>query len=241
MKNYSFFIVAVCLLIVCSGCSTQKEQKNMEITGQAQGTVDFTGQIPKIDISDIFAYKGQMIDYTTGLNYLLGDAYYEMQVDASGVRQDKPGSYDVEYTFQYGDNTYTDKIQVTIVEEQKGQIEEPQAGANTQNIQGDEESGTGETNIENNDTTSTKETERELITNPEDAVWEEEELRNAKIELLSGKVVTLVCTTERYIVSTETEREVVNRQGRKYEISKLVVEFSNGDKQVLETIEKKID
>ena len=34
---------------------------------------------------------------------------------------------------------------------------------------------------------------------------------------------------------------MIKRLNRKYEVSKLVVEFSNGTKQVLETIEKKID
>lgn len=241
MRKYVLCTLCILLVLLVAACGKHTEEQP-NVTGQAEGTVDFTGETPKIDIGNVFAYIGQEIDYTTGLEYLLGDAYFEVQVNAADVRGDKPGTYDVDYTFQYGNETYSDTIQVTILEDKQGNSQ----GELEQDIKeevDEQDSEKTEESTKSTDTPNEKESETkgELVTKPEDNIWEEEDLRNARIELLSGKVVTIVCTTERYIVSTKTETNMIKRQNRKYEVSKLVVEFSNGTKQVLETIEKKID
>lgn len=262
MKKYVIYSLCV-LLIMLVACGRKNDGEQPNVTGQVEGRVDFTTETPKVEIGNVFAYIGEDIDYTNGLELLLGDAYFEVQVNAADVRLDKPGTYDVEYTFQYGNETYLETIQVTILEkEQQNSSEEleqkTEAGTKPEEVTlfteediGEIEINTEETNTETGSgteetTTGMKtdmemQTTGELVTRPEDNIWEEADLRNARIELLSGKVVTLVCTTERYIVSTKTETTIIKRQAYQYEVSKLIVSFSDGTRQVLETIEKKID
>ncbi len=60
------------------------------------------------------------------------------------------------------------------------------------------------------------------------------------IELLSGSTVRVKTTSARYIVSTRTDVSIVTKKGYTYEVSKLIVTFSTGTEQVLETVEKRI-
>lgn len=84
-------------------------------------------------------------------------------------------------------------------------------------------------------------TEKVLITGKNQATIKNSNLDNAVIELLSGDVVTISCTTKKYIVATRTDESVVEKNGQNYAVSKLVVVFNTGAERTLETIEKKID
>lgn len=68
-----------------------------------------------------------------------------------------------------------------------------------------------------------------------------ENIDNADIVLSTGSVVTVKCTTNRYITSTITNSYEVDRNDGKYCISELIVKFNTGEERVLETIQKKID
>ena len=63
---------------------------------------------------------------------------------------------------------------------------------------------------------------------------------NAKIELLSGKTVSIPITNVKYIVSTRTDKSKVIKKNVEYEMLKLVITFSTGQEQVLETVERRI-
>ena len=61
------------------------------------------------------------------------------------------------------------------------------------------------------------------------------------IELLSGSVVKIKCTSSKYIVSTHTELSTAEKNGVNYNVYKLVVTYNTGAQQVLETYEEKIN
>ena len=99
-------------------------------------------------------------------------------------------------------------------------------------------SNSSNTQKPNNEETTT---ERVLITGSNKATIKNKNLENAVIELLSGDVVTISCSTKKYIVATRTDESVVIKNGHNYSVSKLVVVFNTGEERTLETIEKKID
>lgn len=254
-------MTAVCLM---TGCGKEKKISYGEEPGVATGTVDFTGDKAEINIENIISPIGADIDYTSMLDLLKGEEDYSVQVNASAVKNDKPGTYNVEYKFTYGDDTYTDNIKVTITDDEsvttgvgnQDQILSNETGA-TSEINGGNTGNTGESQGGDGQNNSTGQngggseetggqkepetTKRELITDPDNQVWQDSDIPNAVIELLSGDVVTISCSTSKYIVATRTDVSEIERNGHHYSVSKLVIIFNTGAEQVLETIEKKID
>ena len=82
---------------------------------------------------------------------------------------------------------------------------------------------------------------KELITEKGGVTYKNVSIGNSSIELLSGNVVTIKCSTNNYIVETKTVESEVTKSGHKYKVTKLVVVFSTGKEQTVETIEKRID
>lgn len=109
--------------------------------------------------------------------------------------------------------------------------------------QGGSDAGqTAPANPDNNTGSATQATtEKVLIPGKNPATIKNAKLDNAVIELLSGDVVTISCTTKKYIVATRTDESIVKKNGHNYSVSKLVVVFNTGAERTIETIEKKID
>lgn len=119
-------------------------------------------------------------------------------------------------------------------------------GGNTSN-NGNASNNNGNSNSENNSNSEsnggsqTKPTApKELITDGS-KTYRVSKIPNATIELLSGDVVTISCSTNKYIVSTRTDESTVQKNGHNYKVTKLIVLFNTGVEQTLETVEKKID
>lgn len=111
---------------------------------------------------------------------------------------------------------------------------------NTSNNNGNSNSGNN-SNSESNGGSQTKPTApKELITDGS-KTYRVSKIPNATIELLSGDVVTISCSTNKYIVSTRTDESTVQKNGHNYKVTKLIVLFNTGVEQTLETVEKKID
>lgn len=250
-------VMAVCMLY---GCGKEKKISYGKEPGVATGTVDFSKDKPEINIDNIISPIGADIDYTSMLDLSKGEEDYSVQVNASGVKYDKPGTYNVEYKFKYGDDTYTDNVKVTITDDEdvsigavnQDQIISSDPGVpneiNPDNSGGSQPGGAeqnpGSQPEQNpggqpgqNDQPEQGTTRRELITDPANQLWQDSDIPNAVIELLSGDVVTISCSTSKYIVATRTEKSDIKRNGRLYEVKKLVVEFNTGATQVLETVE----
>lgn len=110
----------------------------------------------------------------------------------------------------------------------------------TSNNNGNSNSGNN-SNSESNGGSQTKPTApKELITDGS-KTYRVSKIPNATIELLSGDVVTISCSTNKYIVSTRTDESTVQKNGHNYKVTKLIVLFNTGAEQTLETVEKKID
>ena len=111
---------------------------------------------------------------------------------------------------------------------------------NASNNNGNSNSGNN-SNSESNGGSQTKPTApKELITDGS-KTYRVSKIPNATIELLSGDVVTISCSTNKYIVSTRTDESTVQKNGHNYKVTKLIVLFNTGAEQTLETVEKKID
>lgn len=250
-------VMAVCMLY---GCGKEKKISYGKEPGVATGTLDFSKDKPEINIDNIISPIGADIDYTSMLDLSKGEEDYSVQVNASGVKYDKPGTYNVEYKFKYGDDTYTDNVKVTITDDEDVSIgavnqdqiisSDPgvpneinpgnsggsQPGGAEQNPGSQPEQNPGDQPGQNGQPEQGT-TRRELITDPDNQLWQDSDIPNAVIELLSGDVVTISCSTSKYIVATRTEKNDIKRNGRLYEVKKLVVEFNTGATQVLETVE----
>ena len=313
--------ILVCLLVlmlVIVSCG--KKEKKLQygpVYGVATGTADFTVEPPDIQLDNIMAPVGAEIDYTSKLVIKKGDDVFSVTVNASQVRTQEPGTYQVEYKFQYGTGVYTEFIKVTITDDENVTISDGESqmmwekghefvvnnvttgesnnggnstgdnigndvttgnntgntagngtntgnnngadtgnntganvgnnnGANTGNNTGNNNgNGTGQGNVNPGETTPGGESQptskKELITEAGQGVWKDSDIPNAVIELLSGDVVTIRCSTSRYIVATRTDTTTVERDGARYQVSRLVIIFNNGTEQTLETIEKRID
>lgn len=89
-------------------------------------------------------------------------------------------------------------------------------------------------------TKATQTTKPPLVTSAGSQNTVVSKIGNAKIELLSGKTVSIPITNVKYIVSTRTDKSKVIKKNVEYEMLKLVITFSTGQEQVLETVERRI-
>lgn len=267
-KRNLIFIISTLLFLLCfTGCGKKKKISYGDMPGVASGTIDLSGEDAKINIDNIISPLGRDIDYTSGIDMLGADGDYSVEVNASNVKYDKPGTYTVGYKVKSGNETYTSNVKVTISDDESLTVQKPsqnvissQTGENV-NITGGNsgisqengnagEPGNNQTNepgppdnsgAPNEPGNQPEEPSKELITDSNSPTYKNKSIQNAVIELLSGDVVTIGCSTNNYIIATRTDESVVEKKGQRYQVSKLVIVFNTGDERTLETIEKKID
>lgn len=284
-----------------TACGKKKKISYGDTKGVVTGSVDINDNGVKFNLDNVIAPAGSDIDYTSGIKTSGETDDYSLEVNATNVRNDKPGTYTANYTVKSGGSTYTDSIKVTISDNgKKTQEAENQGISGSENGQsgnsdtnagdinsgsnsgnnggnasdnngsavnngggnnsGSNGAGSGNTsnngNASNNNGSSnsgnnsnsgsnggsqTKPTgPKELITDGS-KTYGVSKIPNATIELLSGDVVTISCSTNKYIVSTRTDESTVQKNGHNYKVTKLIVLFNTGAEQTLETVEKKID
>ncbi len=276
-----------------TACGKKKKISYGDTKGVVTGSLDINDNGVKFNLDNVIAPAGSDIDYTSGIKTSGETDDYSLEVNATNVRNDKPGTYTANYTVKSGGSTYTDSIKVTISDNgKKTQEDENQGISGSENDQSDNSdvnagdinsgnnggsasdnngnavnngggnNGAGGGNTSNNGNASnnngnsnsgnnsnsgsnggsqTKPTApRELITDGSKN-YGVSKIPNATIELLSGDVVTISCSTNKYIVSTRTDESTVQKNGHNYKVTKLIVLFNTGAEQTLETIEKKID
>ena len=284
-----------------TACGKKKKISYGDTKGVVTGSVDINDNGVKFNLDNVIAPAGSDIDYTSGIKTSGETDDYSLEVNATNVRNDKPGTYTANYTVKSGGSTYTDSIKVTIsdngkkTQEAENQgisgLENGQSGNSDTNAgdinsgsnsgnnggnasdnngsavnngggnnSGSNGAGSGNTsnngNASNNNGSSnsgnnsnsgsnggsqTKPTgPKELITDGS-KTYGVSKIPNATIELLSGDVVTISCSTNKYIVSTRTDESTVQKNGHNYKVTKLIVLFNTGAEQTLETVEKKID
>ena len=280
-----------------TACGKKKKISYGDTKGVVTGSVDINDNGVKFNLDNVIAPAGSDIDYTSGIKTSGETDDYSLEVNATNVRNDKPGTYTANYTVKSGGSTYTDSIKVTISDNGKktqeaenqgisglengqsgnsdtnaGDINSGNNGGNVSdnngsavnngggNNSGSNGAGSGNTsnngNASNNNGSSnsgnnsnsgsnggsqTKPTgPKELITDGS-KTYGVSKIPNATIELLSGDVVTISCSTNKYIISTRTDESTVQKNGHNYKVTKLIVLFNTGAEQTLETVEKKID
>lgn len=284
-----------------TACGKKKKISYGDTKGVVTGSVDINDNGVKFNLDNVIAPAGSDIDYTSGIKTSGETDDYSLEVNATNVRNDKPGTYTANYTVKSGGSTYTDSIKVTISDNgKKTQEAENQGISGSENGQsgnsdtnagdinsgsnsgnnggnasdnngsavnngggnnsGSNGAGSGNTsnngNASNNNGSSnsgnnsnsgsnggsqTKPTgPKELITDGS-KTYGVSKIPNATIELLSGDVVTISCSTNKYIISTRTDESTVQKNGHNYKVTKLIVLFNTGAEQTLETVEKKID
>lgn len=96
-------------------------------------------------------------------------------------------------------------------------------------------------NSNNNNNSSSNNTPIEIITSAQKATKKPTTVGYTNIELLSGKYVKLKCTSDKYIVSTRTDVSDIEKNGKTYQVSKLIITYNTGAEQVLETVEKVVN
>lgn len=92
-----------------------------------------------------------------------------------------------------------------------------------------------------NSTEQTTTARRQIVTSSGQVNTKTYSLGYMNIELLSGSVVKIKCTSSKYIVSTRTDVSATEKNGVNYKVYKLVVTYNTGAEQVLETYEEKIN
>lgn len=228
MKLKSFIMAMVLIIpgVIFTGCGDDIEYGSIE--GKATGTIDFSEEVPMVEIENVVSEVGEEIDYIGEIELVGSEdlSNYQISVNTTDVKTDEPGTYTATYTITYDDETYTKQVTVTV----KG------------------ESTTGQTTARQTTTVQATTvqaatqpaTTQQITTSQTATTTQSQGIPVAKIELLSGEVVSITCTNAKYIVSTRTDVSEVTRDGVKYSVEKLIITYNTGIEQVLETIESKI-
>lgn len=218
MKKILLIAVCVTLVFTLGACKDKEKNNYGDTKGKASGVVEMTDSGLKVDIKDILAEVGDNVDYTSDIVFknVSDDAYVQVYADTSAVDMTEPGTYDVEYTINYDDLTVNRTAHVTVEDSSSG----------------DDSSGSSTSSSKKTSSSASSQTDEELSTEVE-----EKDIGSANIELLSGNVATVKQTNLRFIEETYTENTNVERGGKSYLVSKLIVKFNTGELQVLETIE----
>ncbi len=223
MKKILVFALCLTLLLAVSACGKKdKENYNFgDIKGKATGTVEMTESGLYVEIDDILADVGDEVDFTSGIKFkgVSDDAYVQIYADTSEVDIWEPGVYEVDYSISY------DELTVNRIAHVK--VEEPSTSG------GSSKSSTSKGGNNSSSNNQGYEDETTGIV--------EKDIDSAKIDLLSGGVATVKQTNLRFIEETYTENSNIERNGRNYLVSKLIVKFNTGELQVLETIEHPVD
>lgn len=203
-------------IISISGCGDDIKYGNVDST--ATGSIDFSQDVPEVEIDNIISGVGEEIDYTSQIEVNgeedLSD--FQISVNTTDVNTEVPGTYNATYTITYDSKTYTKQIKVTV--------------------EGDSEVTTATTAQTTTEQPSQGTQETESVT----TVQSDGNI-TVKVELLSGETVNIKCTPDRFVISTRTDYSTMTRDGVDYNVEKLIVTYNTGAEQVLETIEKKIN
>lgn len=265
-KGLILAAVSVMAIMAFCSCGKKKKLNYGDTKGVVSGNITLNENGADFKLDNVIAPAGTDIDYTSAIVTSGEGDDYSVEVNASNVKYDKPGTYTAQYKVKSGNNTYTDSIKVTITDnknssgdvsnsdgsnanagdnsENSGNNDNPvNQGGNSNPPSGENNnSGNGGGNANQGQNPPTETTGKKvLITNGETVTYEKKDIPNAVIELLSGDVVTISCSTSKYIVSTRTEETQAQRNGHNYKVTKLIVTFNTGKEQTLETIEKRID
>ncbi len=124
MKKIVLGILICVMMSVIYGCSCSKEEATIEYGEKeavAEGTVDLSGDNPKISISNIKAKKGADIDYLSNVVIEDEDKFDDLEiwVDESAVDIYEAGDYKAKYTFKYDGKSIEYSITVTILDEEE--------------------------------------------------------------------------------------------------------------------------
>ena len=269
-KGLILAVIGVMTIVTFVGCGKKKKLHYGDTEGVVSGNITFNDDKAEFKLDNVIAPAGTDIDYTSAIVTSGESDDYSMEVNASNVKYDKPGTYTAHYTVKSGNNTYTDSIKVTITDNNSSSDDLNNSGDSNNTGGSDNQGGSGNSNNNSNPVNQggdgnnppagtgntgngngsgnegqnnpTQETSKKvLITNGESITYENKNIPNAVIELLSGDVVTISCSTNKYIVSTRTEETQTQKNGNNYKVTKLIVTFNTGREQTLETIEKRID
>lgn len=269
-KGLILAVIGVMAVVTFVGCGKKKKLNYGDTEGVVSGNITFNDDKAEFKLDNVIAPAGTDIDYTSAIVTSGESDDYSMEVNASNVKYDKPGTYTAHYTVKSGNNTYTDSIKVTITDNNSSSDDLNNSGDSNNTGGSDNQGGSGNSNNNSNPVNQggdgnnppagtgntgngngsgnegqnnpTQETSKKvLITNGESITYENKNIPNAVIELLSGDVVTISCSTNKYIVSTRTEETQTQKNGHNYKVTKLIVTFNTGREQTLETIEKRID
>lgn len=280
-KGLILAAVSVMAIMAFCSCGKKKKLNYGDTKGVVSGNITLNENGADFKLDNVIAPAGTDIDYTSAIVTSGEGDDYSVEVNASNVKYDKPGTYTAQYKVKSGNNTYTDSIKVTITDNKNssGDISNADVSNNNANVGdnfggsdnsgnnsggsgnsgnndnpvnqggnsnppsgGNNNSGNGGGNANQGQNPPTETTGKKvLITNGETVTYEKKDIPNAVIELLSGDVVTISCSTSKYIVSTRTEETQAQRNGHNYKVTKLIVTFNTGKEQTLETIEKRID
>ncbi len=271
MKKFTRILICVmaaaCLITACG----KKPASNTHTGSVKPGSNGSTNKEPqttsnlKVHISDIVSYAGDEIDYIGAIQSAENMEVKRsmIYVDSSAVDTNTPGTYLAEYSFDYLGSTVTSTIKVTILanpnatttsaEEETSTEPTTESSENTSNESTEEPSeATQEPSIPdsehadpNRQTSNAEEytpsdPEGPPSTEPVEATVEQM-LPDANITLSNGKVVTVKCTSNRYIVETFTDETYFEEDGFTFLTSELKVLFNTGDIQVIETVVTRVE
>ncbi len=221
----------------------------------------------KVHISDIVSYAGDEIDYIGAIQSAENMEIKRsmIYVDSSAVDTNTPGTYLAEYSFDYLGSTVTSSIKVTIIANPNATTTAANEEPTTEPQEESSESVSNESTEESSAEESTQEpsSSDSQITDPGEQASSSEEntqpeidaplstepveatveqpLPDANITLSNGKVVTVKCTSNRYIVETFTDETYFEEDGFTFLTSELKVLFNNGDIQVIETVVTRVE
>ncbi len=261
MKKYTQVFVciaaALCLTTACGKDKPASNNTGKPASASPTKEQQTTSNI-KVKINDITAFAGEEIDYIGAIesaeNMEINRSM--IYVDSSGVDSNTPGTYLAFYTFDYLGTTVTNSIKVTILANPNAASEaaaEETTVYDTETTSENQETDTEETSdqetaasepgVSSNTEISSglppentqPASEAPLSTEPVSAAVEHE-LPDANITLSNGKVVTVKCTSSRYITETYTDESYFEEDGYTFLTSELKVLFNTGEIQVIETV-----
>lgn len=262
MKKYiRVFVCFTAALCLTTACAKDRPASNNtgKSTSVTEGKEPQTTSNIKVKINDITAYAGEEIDYIGAIesaeNMEINRSM--IYVDSSAVDSNTPGTYLAVYTFDYLGTTVTNSIKVTILAnpaasttaaadpaETTADQQKPPAETTESAPTQSEETETSASETVSSDTETSAglppentqpATEIPLSTEPVSAAVEHE-LPDANITLTNGKIVTIKCTSERYIMETFTDESYFEEDGYTFLTSELKVLFNTGEIQVIETV-----
>lgn len=251
---------AACLITACG----KKPSSNTHLGSANPNSGVNTNKEPqttsnlKVHISDIISYAGDEIDYIGAIQSAENMEIKRsmIYVDSSAVDTNTPGTYLAEYSFDYLGSTVTSSIKVTILANPNAATTKAKEETTTEPQTEPTENDPNESTQEPSSSDSQVTDPGEQATNPEENTQSipegppstepvqatvEQALPDANITLSNGKVVTVKCTSNHYIVETFTEETYYEEDGFTFLTSELKVLFNNGDIQVIETVVTRVE